>query len=89
MVRFAHDPRTRQVAMLDEDRFEILDIAVRPESRLAGRPLVELSPTTSVVGVILRDGGLVFPTGEQRLRAGDRVIVLVERRRVGEVERAL
>ena len=34
MVRFAHDPRTRQVAMLDEDRFEILDIAVWPESRL-------------------------------------------------------
>ena len=39
MVRFAHDPRTRQIAMLDEDRFEVLDIAVRPDSRLVGRPL--------------------------------------------------
>ena len=27
MVRFAHDPRTRQIAMLDDDRFEVLDIA--------------------------------------------------------------
>jgi trk system potassium uptake protein TrkA len=89
MVRFAHDPRTRQVAMLDEDRFEVLDISVRPESRLAGRPLAELPSTTSVVGVIVREGRLVFPTGEQRLQAGDRVIVLVERRRVGEVERVL
>ena len=38
MVRFAHDPRTRQIAMLDEDRFEVLDIAVRADSRLIGRP---------------------------------------------------
>ena len=50
MVRFAHDPHTRQVAMLDEDRFEVLDIAVRPDSRLVGRPLAELPPTTSVIG---------------------------------------
>jgi trk system potassium uptake protein TrkA len=32
MVRFAHDPRTRQIAMLDEDRFEVIDIAVRPDA---------------------------------------------------------
>jgi len=89
MVRFAHDPRTRQIAMLDEDRFEILDIAVRGDSRLAGRPLSELPPTTSVIGAIVRDGGLLFPHGEQELRAGDRVIVLAERRRVGDVEQAL
>jgi trk system potassium uptake protein TrkA len=89
MVRFAHDPRTRQVAMLDDDRFEVLDIEVRPDSRLAGRPLAELPPTTSVIGAIVRDGAPVFPHGEQRLQAGDRVIVLAERRRVGEVERAL
>jgi trk system potassium uptake protein len=89
MVRFAHDPRTRQIAMLDEDRFEVLDIAVRPDSRLAGRPLAELPATTSVIGAIVRDGTLVFPRGEQQLRAGDRVIVLADRRRVGDVERAL
>jgi trk system potassium uptake protein TrkA len=89
MVRFAHDPRTRQIAMLDEDRFEVLDIAVRSDSRLAGRPLAELPATTSVIGVIVRDGDLVFPRGQERLQAGDRVIVLSERRRVGDVERAL
>lgn len=76
MVRFAHDPRTRQIAMLDEGRFEVLDIAVRPGSRLVGRPLAELPPTTSVIGAIVRDGALVFPRDEQQLQAGDRVIVL-------------
>jgi trk system potassium uptake protein len=86
MVRFAHDPRTRRIAMVDDDRFEVLDIAVRPDSRLAGRPLAELPPTT---GAIVRDGAVVFPRGEEQLQAGDRVIVLAERRRVGDVERAL
>ena len=33
MVRFAHDPRCRQVAMLEDDRFEVLDITVRPSPR--------------------------------------------------------
>lgn len=88
MVRFAHDPRTRQIAMLDEDRFEVLDIAVRPDSRLVGKPLAELPATTSVIGAIVRDGAVVFPRGEQQLRGGDRVIVLTERRRVGDVEQA-
>jgi trk system potassium uptake protein TrkA len=42
-----------------------------------------------VIGAIVREGAVVFPRGEQQLRAGDRVIVLVERRRVRDVERAL
>lgn len=89
MVRFAHDPRTRQIAMLEEDRFEVLDVAVRPGSRLAGRPLAELPATTSVIGAIVRHGAVVFPHGEQQLQAGDRVIVFAERRRVRDVEQAL
>ena len=38
MVRFAHDPRIRQIAMLEDDRFEILDLGVRPDSELIDKP---------------------------------------------------
>ena len=37
IVRFAHDPRIQQMAMLEGDRFEILDIIVRAESELVGQ----------------------------------------------------
>ena len=39
IVRFAHDPRIRQMAMVEGDRFEILDITVRRGlgARRAGR----------------------------------------------------
>jgi trk system potassium uptake protein TrkA len=89
MVRFAHDPRTSQIAMFEDDRLEVLDITVRPDSALAHRPLDELPRTTSVIGAMVRDGRLLFPGREQELQAGDRVIVLVDRERAGAVERAL
>ena len=34
IVRFAHDPRTQQVAMLEGDRFEVLDITTQARERV-------------------------------------------------------
>ena len=39
IVRFAHDPRTQQVVMLEGDRFEVLDITTRPDSEYVGLTL--------------------------------------------------
>ena len=36
IVRFAHDPRTQQVAMIENDRFEVLDITTSPSSEYVG-----------------------------------------------------
>ncbi len=89
LVLFAHDPRTRQVALMDDDRFDVIDVVVRPQSRLVGRPLRELPRTSSTIGAIVRDGGAIFPHGDTHLQPGDRVIVLVDQTRTAEVEAAL
>ena len=89
MVRFAHDPRIRQITMLEEDRFEVLDIKVRAESALADKPFKELPVTGSLIGAVVRDGDVLFPHGSDTLRAGDRAIIFVESRRASLVERAL
>jgi trk system potassium uptake protein len=89
IVRFAHDPRTQQVAMLEGDRYEILDITVRGESNLVGKPFRELPMTGSLIGAIVRDGRAIFPHGDDRLEPGDRAIIFTESARVGRVERAL
>ncbi|MGH2948347.1 MAG: Trk system potassium transporter TrkA [Solirubrobacteraceae bacterium] len=89
MVRFAHDPRIRQVAMLEGDRFEILDLTVREDSELANRSFRELPETGSVIGAVIRDGAAIFPHSRDTLRPGDRVIVFVEARRASLVERVL
>jgi trk system potassium uptake protein TrkA len=89
IVRWAHDPRTRQIAMLEGDRFEILDITVRSESKLVGKPFRELPMTGSLIGAIVRNGSAIFPHGNDMLEPGDRAIIFTESRRVHEVEKAL
>jgi trk system potassium uptake protein TrkA len=89
MVRFARDPRTRQVAMFEEDRFEILDITVRRESSLAGKRFRDLPMTGSLIGAVVRDGRAIFPRGDDVLEAGDRAIIFTPSSRVQEVERTL
>src|SRR5215208_4896557 len=89
MVRFAHDPRIRQIAMLEQDRFEVLDLTVRADSELVGKPFTDLPATGSVIGAVIRNGDVRFPHKTDTLHAGDRVIVFVESRRASLVERAL
>ena len=89
IVRFAHDPRTQQVAMLEGDRYEILDITVRPESPLVGKRFRDLPMTGTLIGAVVRDGKAIFPHGDDVLLAGDRAIAFAESSRVGEVERTL
>jgi trk system potassium uptake protein len=89
MVRFAHDPRIHQIAMLEGDRFEILDITVRPDSELVNKPLDDLPATNSLVGAVIRNDKLIFPHGSDALQPGDRVILFIESARASAVERAL
>ena len=89
IVRFAHDPRVRQLAMLEGDRFEILDITVRETSKLVRIPFKELPMTGSLIGAIVRDGTAIFPHGDDQLEPDDRAIIFTESRRVAEVEKAL
>jgi trk system potassium uptake protein len=89
MVRFAHDPRIHQIAMLEGDRFEILDITVRPDSELVNRPLNDLPATNSLVGAVIRNDKVIFPHGSDSLQPDDRVILFIESARASAVERAL
>ena len=89
LVRFAHDPRTQQVAMLEGDRYEVLDVTVRGESALANTRFRDLPMTGALIGAIVREGKAIFPHGDDILLPGDRVIVFTDARRAREVEQAL
>ena len=89
IVRFAHDPRTHQMAMLEGDRFMVLDLTTRDDSELVGVPIREMPARGALIGAIVRDGEAIFPHGDDALRSGDRVIVFTEAARAAEVERVL
>jgi trk system potassium uptake protein TrkA len=89
IVRFAHDPRTRQVSMLEHDRFEILDLTTRPDGQLVGLSLRTMPISGALIAAIVREGTVLFPRSDDVLQAGDRVIVFTESARAPEVERVL
>lgn len=89
IVRFAHDPRIRQLSMVEGDRFEILDIVVRADSELLGKPFRDLPMTGSLIGAIIRGEQAIFPHGEDMLQPGDRAIIFTESARMHQVERVL
>ena len=89
IVRFAHDPRTQQVVMLEGDRFEVLDLTTNRDSEYVGLRFKEMPIRGALIGAIVRDGKAVFPRSDDVLRPGDRVIVFTESRRVPDVEKAL
>jgi trk system potassium uptake protein len=89
IVRFAHDPRTQQVVMLEGDRFEVLDLTTRRDSEYVGLAFREMPIRGALIGALVRDGKAVFPRGDEVLRPGDRAIIFTESQRVQEVEKAL
>jgi trk system potassium uptake protein TrkA len=78
IVRFAHDPRTQQVAMLEGNRYEVLDVTTRPSSRYIGMAFRDMPVHGSIIGAIVRNGTALFPHGDDVLQAGDRVIIFTE-----------
>ena len=89
IVRFAHDPRTQQVVMLEGDRFEVLDLTTRRDSEYVGLAFKDMPIRGAVIGAIVRNGTAIFPRSDEVLKPGDRVIVFTESRRVPDVEKAL
>ena len=89
IVRFAHDPRTQQVTMLEGDRYEVLDITTQPTSEYVGLRFRDMPIRGAMIGAIVRDGTALFPRGDDVLQAGDRVIVFTETSRVPDVEKVL
>ena len=89
IVRFTHDPRTRGFAMLENDRVEVLELEIRPESSLIGRPFRERPLEGAIVGAIVRGDRVIFPRGDDALQAGDSAIILAEAQRVAALEQAL
>jgi len=78
IVRFAHDPRMQQVAMLEGNRYEVLDVTTRESSRYVGMAFRDMPVHGSLIGAIIRDGTAIFPHGDDVLQVGDRVIIFTE-----------
>jgi len=78
IIRFAHDPRTKQVALLEGNRYEVIDVTLRDTSEYIGKAFKEMPVRGALIGAVVRDGSAIFPHGDDVLQQGDRVIVFTQ-----------
>ncbi|QAU12473.1 Trk system potassium transporter TrkA [Halorubrum sp. BOL3-1] len=81
ITRFTYESVAENIAVLENDQAEVLELELTEGCGLVGRPISELVAGTDVrfvIGAITRDHALVTPRGDTVLRPGDHVILLVE-----------
>ncbi len=76
--RFTLEGNAENVAFIESDKAEVLEVEIGDESVLAGRQIQESVgdlPDGVVVGAIVRDGVFIAPRGDTVVEAGDNVVV--------------
>jgi len=87
ITRFTRERRAENVALIESDRAEVIEIEIDEESVLAGRPIRESIrdlPDGVVIGAITRGGEFVIPRGDTVVESGDHVVVFVDERVIDE-----
>ena len=79
--------RISGVYAVQESAAEIIEAEALSTSPLVDRPLRDVALSDGIkIGALYRDGEVIFPTSETRIKARDRVVVFAMAERVREVE---
>ncbi|EMA71898.1 Trk system potassium transporter TrkA [Halorubrum distributum] len=88
ITRFTYESVAENIAVLENDQAEVLELELTEGCGLVGRPISEIvaeSDVRFVIGAITRNHQLVTPRGDTVLQAGDHVVLFVESNSVGEI----
>jgi trk system potassium uptake protein TrkA len=88
ITRFTREHRTENVAIVESDRAEVLEIEIDEGSVLTGRPIRESVadlPDGTVIGAITRNGEFVIPRGDTVVERGDHIVVFSDAESLTEV----
>ena len=92
ITRFTREQQTENVAIIESDRAEVMEIEVDEESVLVDRPIRESAaalPDGVVIGAITRNGEFINPRGDTVIERGDHVVVFVDAEYFEEASRLL
>jgi trk system potassium uptake protein TrkA len=81
IIRFTYESVAENIAVLENDQAEVLELELSEDSDLVGKSIKDLVSEiegTFVIGAITREKSLINPRGETVLQSGDHLVVLVE-----------
>ncbi|GAA0228195.1 Trk system potassium transporter TrkA [Haladaptatus pallidirubidus] len=88
ITRFTREDRAENIALIENDRAEVLEIEIDADSVLADRPIHEAVadlPSGVVIGAITRNGKFVVPRGDTVIKENDHIVVFVDTDVLNEV----
>jgi len=88
ITRFSFESVAENLAVLENDQAEVLELQLGKDSGLVGRPIRELDESIEgqfVIGAIARGRTLITPRGDTELRPGDHIVVFVESAAVNNI----
>ncbi|QIB73619.1 Trk system potassium transporter TrkA [Halogeometricum borinquense] len=88
ITRFTREGGAENIALIESDKAEVLEIEVDDDSILAGREIRESVPELPdgiVVGAITRNREFITPRGNTVVEAGDHVVLFVDASVAGDV----
>ena len=87
MLQHVRRGRIRSVYTLQKGAAEIIEAEALETSTLVGNPLKDLDlPKGMRIGSIYRDGKIIRPDGNTKIRAKDRVVIFAKAEAVKSVE---
>lgn len=88
IARFTHEDVAENIAVIENDRAEVLELKVGADSEFVGRTIRDIDESIDaemVFGAVTRDREFLTPRGDTVLETGDHVVVFVERDFVDDV----
>ena len=81
ITRLTQSEKTENVALIESDKAEVIEVEVDADSVLVGRPIQESVadlPNGVVIGAITRNTSFVTPRGDTEIQPGDHVVLFVD-----------
>ncbi len=88
ITRFTHGGVAENIAVLENDQAEVLELELTDSSELIDRTIRDIAEEIDarlVFGAITRDREFIVPRGDTELRTGDHIVVFVESSFVDEL----
>ena len=92
ITRFTREQQAENVAIIESDRAEVLEIEIDDGSVLVDRPIresVTALPDGVIIGAITRGGEFIIPRGDTVIEREDHVVVFVDTEVLDEATRKL
>jgi trk system potassium uptake protein TrkA len=88
VLKYVRPAGVATLATIERSNSEVLELVLAADNTLVGKLIKDLDmPQGGIIGVIVRDDQVLIPSGDDKLAAGDHVIVFALPNAIGHIER--